>query len=1054
MYQFNENFGSQLRAIIQLTKLGWKPICRSKIKELRDGNRKAVVLEPILREALQKINKIEHKGKVYDFTSEAISNAIFTLLNEPFDGLVRTNEKIFEYLLRGISVKQTIDGDSKSFSMQFIDFKNPENNAFNVAWEFDLEAVSSSARPNVRLDIVLFINGIPVVQIENKSSSVEAEKGCEQLCGYQQKDSIPYFYVYPQLLLATNKHAFLYGTVGTPKKLYAKWREKIFTEKDVLNAWQIPVLSSDFEEIFDESFTEFKNKSDDFISGNVQITDQDIGIHSLLSKDRLLDLMKNFIIFDGGDKKVCRYQQLFAIKNIEKRIENINAEGRREGGIIWHTQGSGKSLTMVMAASMILSHKAIKNPQIIIVTDRTDLDDQIKSTFKNCGFNEDELVQAKSGQHLIDILSENRTKIVTTLIQKFSNAINGRYKNISPNVFILIDESHRTQNGINHAQMKKAFSNACYIGFTGTPLMKKEKDTIKQFGGLIDKYTIDQAIEDGAVVRLLYEGRHVEQEVNQNAIDVWFERLCKDLNAQEKADLKRKFAKAGELQKTQQTIYCIAYDISEHFKKRWQGTGFKAQLVTPSKYAAILYKKYFDEIGDVKTEVVISAPDLREGDDEASERVFDDDAKAEVKKFWENQMSKHRNEKEYSDAIIRKFKSESDDVEILIVVDKLLTGFDAPRNRTLYITRNLEGHTLLQAIARVNRTYEGKEEGYIIDYANILQNLDKAITQYSSLADFEEEDLKAVLFSVREEIEKLDKVKSALRDTFDGLDIVRNTIEEYEDQLADEEKRKVFYSNVAGFSKALSISLSSDEFNSKTTEDQIAKYRQELRFFMKLRESAKVRYSDSIVYKEYEEKIRDLLNKHIGASEVLQVVTDVDIFNEAELSQALNEKNSDKAKADLILNNARKSIDIKLKDQDPILWKKFSKMINDVLEDAKSKRLSDIDYLLKARDIKEVIINKKDESIPEEIANEPEVHPFYRKLLEYIKNDRQLIDASRFIYKIISDRIIVDWKDNIALQNDIKNAIDDYFFDVIKLDKQETIDQICVDMIELAKNNF
>jgi type I restriction enzyme R subunit len=860
-----------------------------------------------------------------------------------------------------------------------------------------------------------------------------------------------------QIMAGTNRHHFLYGTVGTSKKHYAKWREKIFADNEILNTWKKPLLTTRLDEIFDESFYEFKNTADEFITGNITIQEQDRGIFSLFSKERFLDLMKNFTVFDFGEKKICRYQQFFAIKNIETRISNVTQNGNREGGIVWHTQGSGKSLTMVMSASMILNNKAIKNPQIIIVTDRTDLDDQIKGTFKNCGFNEDELIQARSGQHLIDILSENRTQIITTLIQKFSNAINGRYKNLSPNVFILIDESHRTQNGINHFQMKKAFPNGCYIGFTGTPLMKKEKNTINQFGGLIDKYTIDQAIEDGAVVRLLYEGRHVEQEVNKNAIDTWFDRICKDLNNEEKADLKRKFAKARELQKTEATIYCIAYDVSQHFQQMWQGTGFKAQLVTPSKYAAILYKKYFDEIGEVKTEVVISAPDLREGNDEAEENVFDD-VKSEIKRFWNNQMNKY-GAKDYPDKIIEKFKSESNEVEIIIVVDKLLTGFDAPRNRTLYITRNLEGHTLLQAIARVNRTFEGKEEGYIIDYANILENLDKAITQYSSLSEYDEDDLKGVLFSVRGEIEKLPKIIGEIKEFFPNLDINKDKSEEFENYLTDQEARtgeNGFYKKVSQLSKALSIALSNEEFNIKTDQKTIQQYRQELRFFWKLREDVKSKYaeSDKVKYKDYEDKIRDLLSKHVGANEVLQVIGDVDIFNEEALSKALNDRNSDKAKADLIVNNTKKSIEIKLKESDPILFKKFSKMIEDVLEDVKCKRLSDLDCLLKAKEIKDIVVNRKDDSIPQEIVNEQKIHPFYRKLATYFADKERLIDTARFVYQAINNRLVVDWVHKKDLLNDIKNDIDDYLYDEVKLDKQDVINQICDDMVELARSNF
>ena len=1057
----NEKFSSQLRAVILLAKMGWEPISRAQINELRH-NKRAVILESILRKSLTRLNKIEYKEKFYDFDSVSIENAIFNLTNQQDNGPVNTNRAVFEILLRGVTVKQTIEGDTRGYNMKFIDFANPKNNVYNVAWEVDFETVSSPSRSNVRLDIVLYINGIPIAEIENKDGSRDVREACEQLCGYQQLDTIPYFYHFMQVMIATNRHHFLYGTVGTSKKHYAIWREKIFADKDVLQAWKETLSNDEIGKIFDEFFKECEANSGDFLTGNVLIQEQDRGIYSFFNTERLLDLIKNFTIFDGTVKKVARYQQFFAVKNILNRVSDITKKSKREGGIVWHTQGSGKSLTMVMTASMILNNKSIKEPKIIIVTDRTDLDTQILSTFKNCGFDEDESAQATSGTHLIKLIEGNKFRVITTLVQKFSNTITDKsYINQSHNIFILIDESHRTQNGINHFKMKKTFPNACYIGFTGTPLMKEDKNTIIQFGGLIDKYTIDQAIEDGAVVRLFYEGRHAVQEVDKNAIDTWFERMCKNLNKEEKADLKKKFAKSGELQKTELTIKCIAYDIAEHFREKWKGTGFKAQLVAPSKYSAILYKKYFDEIGTVKTEVVISPPDSREGYSETNENVFDD-AKSEVQRFWNNKMNEYGNEKKYNDGVISNFKNNTDgdnNIEILIVVDKLLTGFDAPKNRTLYITRNLEGHTLLQAIARVNRTYEGKEEGYIVDYANILENLDKAITQYSSFSDYDEEDLKGVLYSVREEIMKLPKISQDLKNFFPNLDINKNKEEDFENFLVDEEVRvgeNGFYKKVSKFSKVLSIASSNEEFNKNTDEKIIQQYKQELRFFWKLRENIKQKYaeSDKIKYKDYELKIRELLNKHVSANDVLQVINDVNIFNEEELSTALKDKNSDRSKADLILNNTKKSIEVDLKEKDPILYKKFSKMIEDILEEIKLKKLSDVDYLLKAKELKDVVVNRKDDSIPQEIATETQIHPFYRMLETDFEDKDTLINIARFVYKVISNSIIVDWKTNIELQKNIKNSIDDYLWDNNITKNQDLINQICHDILELAKYNF
>ena len=296
-----------------------------------------------------------------------------------------------------------------------------------------------------------------------------------------------------------------------------------------------------------------------------EFTEQDRMLYALCRPGRLLDLAWRFTLFDLGIKKVARYQQFFAVRNILAKVKQRDSEGRRQGGVIWHTQGSGKSLTMVMLARALALDPEIINPRIVLVTDRTDLDEQLRATFAACGA---EPENATSGRHLLKLVSQDRASIIATVINKFDTALNVRdYRDLSSDVFLLIDESHRGQYGEMHTRMKRMFPNACYLGFTGTPLMKKEKSTAAKFGGLIDIYAIDQAVKDGAVVPLLYEGRHVEQDVNRNGIDVWFERVSRDLTPDQRADLKRKFTHYSEIGQTEPTIYCIAYDVSEHFAK-------------------------------------------------------------------------------------------------------------------------------------------------------------------------------------------------------------------------------------------------------------------------------------------------------------------------------------------------------------------------------------------------------------------------------------------------------------------------------------------------------
>src|SRR5690606_6203127 len=391
-----------------------------------------------------------------------------------------------------------------------------------------------------------------------------------------------------------------------------------------------------------------------------------------------------------------------------------------EGGVIWHTQGSGKSLTMAMLAQLIASHPEIKNPKILLVTDRIDLDDQITETFKKCNV---PVENAQTGKHLVELIKSPGDAVITTLIHKFEAAVNQSKEGFeSSEIYILIDEGHRSQYGSFNVKMQKVFPNACFIAFTGTPLMKKEKSTASKFGGIIDVYSITDAVEDGAVVPLLYEGRHNLIEVNEKPLDAFFDKVSEPLTEYGKANLKRKYSSKNVLNKADQVIYARAWDISEHYTQHVQGITFgslkaKGQLVAPNKTTAIKYREYLKEIGKVSCEVLISAPDMRENYDDAFEESED-----LVLKFWKSMMDKYNKVEVYEKFIINSFKKQ-EQPEIIIVVDKLLTGFDAPNNYVLYITRPLKEHTLLQAIARVNRLAPGKEHGLIIDYYGNLENL-------------------------------------------------------------------------------------------------------------------------------------------------------------------------------------------------------------------------------------------------------------------------------------------------------------------------------------------
>ncbi|MBW1803402.1 MAG: type I restriction endonuclease subunit R, partial [Deltaproteobacteria bacterium] len=829
----------------------------------------------------------------------------------------------------------------KSFMLHYIDWEHPGNNAYHVTAEFPVERTGS--HETRRPDIVLFVNGIPLVIIECKRPDIRdpMDTAIKQQIRNQKDDEIPRLFLYSQILLALSGTKAMVATTGTPVKFWAIWRED-HIDRELYDLINQPLSEDRKERLFSDPFTYMRPYFDELeAQGPREVTEQDRIIYALCRPERLLELVYRFILYEAGEKKIARYQQYFCVKEILERITAVDHEGRRRGGVVWHTQGSGKSLTMVMLAKAIALKHDIPDHKIVLVTDRVDLDDQIYTTFLHCG---KELTQAKTGKHLIELVEGHKERIITTVIDKFDAALGRKdLRDEDPNIFVLVDESHRTHYGRLHAHMRKVLPNACFIGFTGTPVMKKDKNTILKFGGLIQPaYTITQAVNDRAVVPLLYEGRDVALDVQKSAIDDWFKKITLGLTREQQADLKKKFARADQLNRAEQKIMAISWDISTHFVSAWKGTGFKAQLVADRKATALRYRHYLNEFDLVTCEVLISAPSLSEGEDD----IYGENTEP-VERFWKSMMDKYGTEKEYNRQLINAFKN-SETLEVIIVVDKLLTGFDAPRNTVLYLTKKMEGHGLLQAIARVNRLYEGKDFGYVIDYYGVLAKLGEALDLYGSLAEFDEADLYETLTDVGEMVKTLPQKHSDLWDIFKGIGN-RQDIEAFEQLLADEALRKRYYERLSLFARGLSIALSTLRFNEETPGVKIERYRTDLKFFMNLRTSVRRRYAEAVDFKEYEKKIQKLIDTHVGAGEVEPITPIVNIFDPA-FEKEIEKVRGAASKADSIAHRTKKTISEKWME-DPAFYKKFSEMLEEVIRAYRQHRLSDAEYLHKVKDI-------------------------------------------------------------------------------------------------------
>jgi type I restriction enzyme R subunit len=880
---------------------------------------------------------------------------------------------------------------------------------------------------------VLFVNGIPLAVIECKRPDLKdaAEEGISQHLRNQRSDEIPELFTFSQVLLSVCQNKALYGTTGTPAKFWALWKEdnKGPQEACLHNLVNTPA-STEFKT---KLFAERTEQQRDYMerlwqSGERLPSPQDKAIHSLLRPERLLELIYQFIVFDNKEKKIGRYQQYFAVKATLDRVTHSRGDSQRPGGVIWHTTGSGKSLTMVMLAKALVLEPSIHNQKIVLVTDRVDLDDQIYKTFHACG---KPVVQAKTGEHLLELIAHDKATIITTIIDKFESASRKRkIRDESSNIFVLVDESHRSQYGVSHAKMQNVFPNACYIGFTGTPLLKKEKTTAKKFGGFIHKYTMNQAVADGAVTPLLYEGRMSELHGDQAQIDKWFERITKDLTPQQQADLKNKFRREEELSKSDQRIAEIAYDIGQHFKDNFKDTGKKGQLAVSSKAMALRYKKYFDEFGDVSTELVISAPDTREGNTRVDENTLE-----EVQAFWKTMMAKYGNDQKYQDSIINAFKH-SDDPEILIVVDKLLTGFDAPRNTVLYLDKRLKEHNILQAIARVNRLFEGKDYGLIIDYRGIFGELNDAIDTYAALENegFDKEDIEGSLTDVSEEIRLLPQRHTNTWEVFKEVSN-QNDLEAMQRHLEPEDRRQRFYETLSLFAKTLQLALANAKFQDETPEAKVNRYKNDLKYFLNLRTAVKQRYGEAVDYSSYEIQIRNMVNKYIGADAVTQLIAPVNVFAIDEFEKEIESIDGDAGKADAIASRMKKTITEKM-EEDPALYKRLSQLIDEAIAEHRAKRLSDMEYLNKIRKALDELRGKCGSELPDKLRTRDDAKAYYGALLEPMTRydlqghplDEFVADMAIRIDDIINSHKIRDWTRSQDVKNHMINDIEDYFY--------------------------
>lgn len=1074
---FREEQSAKIPALTLLTNLGYQFIPPSECVAKR-GSTSTVILPDVLRDVL-KHKTYSFMGKERQLSEAAIDKIVHELANPAMnEGLKAANEKLYNALTYGIGVTEFVDGKKANPTIDVIDWQNPENNQFHFTEELEVQNAHGTGKRVP--DIVCFVNGLPWVVIEAKrpDSSHQGKptvsEGISQNIRNQKVDEIPHLFAYSQLLMSVNGHEGLYGTCGTPSKFWAKWKEEEITDATFARLKNTPLTPAQIDKIFSHRPTKVRDEYLSLIAGgDLVVTDQDRLLVSLLRHDRLLEMTQLYTLFDKkAGKIVARYQQVFGIKALIERVTSFDEKGARNGGVIWHTTGSGKSFTMVFLSKALIWIKELVKCRVVVVTDRVDLEDQLARTFASGGAlseKDRKTAMATTGRRLAEQIGKGNERIIFSIINKFGTAIElPECYNDSPDIIVLVDEGHRSQNGENNIRMTQALPKAAYIGFTGTPLLQDDK-TENKFGKIIHSYTMQQAVEDKTVTPLLYEERVPELSTNDRALDAWFDRITDKLTEKQRTDLKKKFAQKGQIYQTEGRIELIAQDISDHFQN-FKRQGLKGQLACDSKASAIQYKKLLDQIGKVTSVVAMSPPDTREGHD-----TVDGKSKDVVQNWWkENVLTSDfgQDEKAYTKHIIEEF-GKDDGPDLMIVVDKLLTGFDEPKNTVLYIDKPLKQHNLIQAIARVNRLHQKKEFGYLIDYRGILKELDATIADYQDLAErtqggFDIDDLKGLYNRMDTEYKKLPglyndlwaifsevpnkqdgpALRQVLAPKIDNLDLGDG-----DGQLTDinQKKREDFYSALTDFSNCLKVALqSATYFEDKSFDDKRDLYKKTLKFMAELRKQVREDAEETIDYDEYAENIRTMLDKHIGGVEIQESKGAYLVGNMGKdiKPEQLSDDEARNQK-DKITGRVTKMIEQDLAD-DPYAQEYFSKLLKQAIQQAKEMFDAPVKQYLLFADFEEQVKERKVDGIPNDrfSALDPKVKrhvkAYFGLFLKHQGEANNLSEDERFDYAMKIDEVVTASVAEFSInpqeiENQIRRKLLPLLFKAIGMDAAKVI---------------
>lgn len=961
----------EIPAVEYLMSLGYEYIDGDKLTA-EYGERDSlseVILNKRMKTSLKRLNP---------WISDDNVNKVIRKIERPESlgtGLLEINEKIYDYIVNlQLTVDQVIDGRKETKTVKLIEFDKDkiDNNEILVARQFVVKGPQETIRP----DIVVFINGMPIAVLECKSPFKEGDSnenigkydGFQQLRRYMNgregniiEGSERLFYT-NFITGILNKYTAFIGTISSGYKHYVEW-------KDAYPLDNIEI--KDYKE-----------------------TPQNIFLQGVFKRENLLDIMQNFIVFDLDKensrkvKKVCRYQQFRAVQKCLKRLE----EGKTplaKGGVVWHTQGSGKSLTMVFLARKIRSLKKLSDATIVVVTDRTDLDEQIFETFQNTLSNTVP-VRAESIEDMKTLLRNSSAQIITTTIQKFQSDkeesnieglfLEKEYEILSTknNIIVMTDEAHRSQYKGTAANLRTALPNAAFIGFTGTPIDKEDKSTPRTFGSYIDQYSIKDAVVDGATVKIVYEGRKPELHISGDNLEELFDQAFDDRTDEEKEAIKQKYANKRTVVESEERIEEIAKDILTHYKEYIYPNGFKAQIVCVSRDACV---KYYNALNKYMKDIM--------GEELECKVIFSGSNNDEP------YLREHHTSKEEQKTILTNFKKKTSESKLcfIIVKDMLLTGFDAPIEQVMYLDRPLKEHTLLQAIARVNRTSgDTKKCGYVVDYYGVLDFLEEA------LAIFDREELGSPMESMDGLYNEMLSYRENVMRMFTGIN--KDSIDDLVKVLEPEDKRAEFE---VAYKKFLGTvdSLMPGHVGTDILND--------VKWLSYIRAAAKMRFNpeQKLDIRDCGEKVKQIISEHLSSSGVIQWIEPITLF-EDDFQMKLESNMSDEAIASSMEHAIKNVINVKM-DENPIYYTSLFEKLQQILEETKN------DWVEKKARLSEFInrdVNKGEQNEAQELGLTKREFPIFvtlRKTFEGEKDTEDIVKEDSAVY--ISDTSIDIIKD-------------------------------------------